>query len=161
MYFSDIESITIQISPDKEGILGPSNLQLSCVYTLGSGDTVLRSNIQAKINNVFEDIASFEKDSNGDDPMFVSNGNYLSSRANLSNPTPSLPNTVILTFNQIECEDEREYMCAITVQVNRVYKISASNVISIVVKGKYTRLLITKLRDLKCWYIVFEASKSN
>jgi len=137
MYFSDIESITIQISPDKEGILGPSNLQLSCVYTLGSGDTVLRSNIQAKINNVFEDIASFEKDSNGDDPMFVSNGNYLSSRANLSNPTPSLPNTVILTFNRIECEDEKEYRCRTTLKRGGTFITTTSDATSIVVKGKY------------------------
>jgi hypothetical protein len=87
---------------------------------------------------VFKNIASFEKDSNDDDPIFLSDGNYLSSRANLSNPTPSLPNTVIITFNQIECEDEREYRCTVTVRVGGEYKKNTSNAISIVVKGKYT-----------------------
>jgi hypothetical protein len=87
---------------------------------------------------VFKYIASFEKDSNEGDPTFSSNGIYLSSRANLSNPTPSLPNTVILTFNQIECEDEREYRCTVTVKVNGKFNTSASDATSIVVKGKYT-----------------------
>ena len=87
---------------------------------------------------MFKYIASFEKDSNEGDPTFSSNGIYLSSRANLSNPTPSLPNTVILTFNQIECEDEREYRCTVTVAVNGKFNTSASDATSIVVKGKYT-----------------------
>jgi hypothetical protein len=87
---------------------------------------------------VFEYIASFEKDSNGKDPQFVTDGNYLSSRANLSNPTSSRPNTVILTFNQIECEDEREYRCEVIVRVDILFNTSVSNAISIVVKGKYT-----------------------
>ena len=120
MYFSDIESASIQIYPDKEGILGPSNLQLRCNYTLGSGETVNGSSIQAKINNVFVAIAVFGIDSNGTDPAFSDDGNYLSSRANLSNPTPSLPNTVILTFNQIECQDEREYKCRVSVRAGGV-----------------------------------------
>lgn len=159
MYISGIKSITIQISPDKEGILGPSNLQLSCVYTLGSGERDFGSNIQAKINNVFEDIASFGIDSNGADPIFLSDGNYLSSRANLSNPTPSLPNTVILTFNQIECEDEREYKCKVVLKSDGIFISITSDATSIVVKGKYTWLLMAKIRELKCWYILFEASK--
>ena len=138
MYFSGGESISIQIHANKEGILGPSDLQLRCNYTPDNGKPVSGSNIQAKINDVFKTIASFEKDSNGDDPKFSSNGNYLSSRANLSNPTPSLPNTVILTFNQIECEDEREYRCTVTVRVDGDFIKNTSNAISIAVKGKYT-----------------------
>ena len=130
-------SISIQISPNKEGILGPSNLQLRCDYTLKGGEEVFGSNIQAKINDVFVDIASFKKDSNGMDPIFVSAGNYLSSRANLSNPTPSLPGTVILTFNQIECEDEREYKCKVSLSDNGVFITNTSDATSIVVKGKY------------------------
>ena len=137
MYFSGIES-SIQIHANKEGILGASDLQLRCDYSLGSEEEVIGSNIQAKINNVFKYIASFEKDSNEGDPTFSSNGIYLSSRANLSNPTPSLPNTVIITFNQIECEDEREYRCEVIVRVDGYYKTNTSNAISIVVKGKYT-----------------------
>jgi len=103
-----------------------------------NGKTVSGSSIQAKINDVFKTIASFEKDSNDADPIFESKGNYLSSRANLSNPTPSLPNTVIITFNQLECEDEREYKCTVTVRVSGDYIKTTSNVTSIVVKGKYT-----------------------
>jgi hypothetical protein len=34
-----------------------------------------------------------------------------------------------------------------------------SDATSIVVKGKYTWLLITKIRELKCWHILFEDSK--
>ena len=161
MYFSGIESISIQINANKEAILGPSDLQLRCDYTLGSEEEVVLSNIQAKINDVFEYIALFEKDSNGKDPKFVSDGNYLSSRANLSNPTSSLPNTVILTFNQIECEDEREYRCQVSARDGAKIIDNTTTAISIVVKGKYTWLLMTKLRELKCWYIVFEASKCN
>ena len=149
MYSSGIES-SIQIHANKEGILGPSNLQLRCDYTPENGKTVSGSSIQAKINDVFKTIASFEKDSNDADPIFESKGNYLSSRANLSNPTPSLPNTVIITFNQLECEDEREYKCTVTVRVSGDYIKTTSNVTSIVVKGKYTWLLMTKLRELKC-----------
>jgi hypothetical protein len=137
MYFSCIES-SIQIHANKEGILGASDLQLRCDYSLGSEEEVIGSNIQAKINDVFKYIASFEKDSNGKDPKFLSYGNYLSSRANLSNPTPSLPSTVILTFNQLECEDEREYRCEVTVSVGVEFNTSTSTAISIVVKGKYT-----------------------
>ena len=137
MYFSGGESTSIQIHANKEGIIGPSDLQLRCSYTPDSGETT-GSNIQAKINDVFKTIASFGKDSIGDDPKFESDGNYLSPRANLSNPTLSLPNTVILTFNQIECEDEREYRCTVTVRVSGNYKTTTSNATSIVVKGKYT-----------------------
>ena len=136
MYFSGIESISIQIHANKEGILGPSDLQLRCNYTLGSGEDIFGSNIQAKIDNVFNAIASFEKDSTQLDPKFPTYGKYLSSRANLSNPTTSLPNTVILTFNQIECEDEREYMCTVTIRVNGKFNTSESDATSIVVKGK-------------------------
>ena len=154
MYFSGIESISIKISPDKEGILGPSNLQLKCDYTLGSGETIFGSNIQANINNVFTSIASFEKDSNGHDPIFLSDGHYLSSRANLSNPTSSLPNTVILTFNQIECEDEREYKCLVSIRAaNGDFSTETSDTTNIIVEGKYTWLLLmTKLRELKYWF---------
>ena len=87
---------------------------------------------------MFEYIASFEKDSNGKDPKFISDGNYLSSRANLSNPTSSRPNTIILTFNQIECEDEREYRCQVSGRVDATVIANTSTAISIVVKGKYT-----------------------
>ena len=135
MYFSGIESISVQFSPKKEGILGPSNLQLRCNYTLENGESVITSSIQANITNKFVNIASFEIIS-GADPRFVSDGNYLSSRANLSNPTTSLPNTVILTFNQIECEDEREYRCTVAIRVNGQFDTSEPDVTSIVVKGK-------------------------
>ena len=138
MYFSGIESFSIQIYPDKDGILGPSDLQLRCNYTLGSGETVFGSNIQAKMNDEFVDITSFEKDSNGADAQFISAGSYLSSRASVFNPTSSLPNTVILTFNQLECEDEREYKCKASLKTNGSNTLPISNATSIVVKGKYT-----------------------
>jgi hypothetical protein len=70
MYFSGIESINIQIFTNKEAILGLSNLQLRCDYTLASGEKVILSSIQAKFDNGFEDIASFKENSNGDDPIF-------------------------------------------------------------------------------------------
>ena len=138
MYFSGIESINIQIFTNKEAILGPSNLQLRCDYTLAKGETVLASNIQAIFDNGIADIALFKVNSNAGDPIFTIDGSYLSSRANLSNPTPSLPGTVILTFNQIECEDEREYKCK-TAFLNSGGSTSllTSNATSIVVKGKY------------------------
>ena len=139
MYFSGIESISIQVSPNKEGILGPSDLQLRCNYTLGSGERVTLNTIQAKINNVFAYIALFGNDYNAPDPKFVRNGTYLLSRANLSNPTPSFPNTVILTFNQIECEDETEYKCLVSIlSKDGLDSKEESDATSIVVKGKYT-----------------------
>ena len=139
MYFSGIESISIQISPDKEGILGPSNLQLRCNYTLGSGEYIFTSNIQAKIDNEFVNIAYFGIIF-GKDPVFLSNGTYLSSRANLSNPTSSLPDTYIsiLTFNQIKCEDETEYRCLVSIVTNGITYKPTSVATSLVVRGKYT-----------------------
>ena len=138
MYFSGIESISIQIYPDKEGITESSDIQLICNYTVEGTDLVKGSSILAKINNTFVTIAAFEKDSNADHPQFTSNGTYLSSRANLANPTPSFPHTVILTFLPIQCEDEKEYMCSVTERIDGIYYTSNSNSISIVVKGKYT-----------------------
>ena len=100
---------------------------------------VLGSNIQAKINNTFKDIATFYTDSNGfHHQNFLSDGNYLLSRANLSHPTSSIPNTIILTFNQIECEDEREYKCKFSLRTGGSFPIETSDATSIVVKGKYT-----------------------
>jgi hypothetical protein len=97
------------------------------------------SNIQAKINNTFNDITTFYKDSNGfDHQQFLSDGNYLSSRANLSHTTSSIPNTIILTFNEIECEDEREYKCTISLRTGGSFPMETSDATSIVVKGKYT-----------------------
>ena len=87
---------------------------------------------------MFENIASF--DPSEPNPIFVLNGTYLSSRANLSSPTSSLPNTylAILTFNQIECEDEREYKCLVSIKDNGVFSSKTSAATSIAVKGKYT-----------------------
>jgi hypothetical protein len=138
MYFAGGESVSIQIHANKEGILGPSDLQLRCDYAPENGKPVSGSNIQAKINDAFKNIVSFEKDSNDADPIFEKSGKYLSSRANLSNPTPSRPNTVILTFNQLECKDEREYRCTVTERVDGKYETIPSHATSIVVKGKYT-----------------------
>ena len=138
MYFSGIESFSIQIYPNKDGILGPSNLQLRCDYALGIGEKIFGSNIQAKISDKFVDIASFEKDSNGDNATFIPAKSNLSSRTNLFNPTSSLPNTVILTFNQLKCEDEREYKCKASLKTNGSNTLPKSNATSIVVKGKYT-----------------------
>jgi hypothetical protein len=102
-------------------------------------EEVLGSNIQAKINNTFKDIATFYTDSNGfHHQNFLSDGNYLLSRANLSHPTSSIPNTIILTFNQIECEDEREYKCKFHLRTGGSFPIETSDATSIVVKGKYT-----------------------
>ena len=140
LYFliiNGIESVSIQFSLDKEGILGPSNLQLRCKYTLGNGESIFTTSIQTNITNKFVNIAYF-KIISGDDPRFVSAGKYLSSRANLSNPTSSLPNTVILTFNQIKCEDETEYRCLVSIERTSDGEMFTSNsrVTSIVVKGK-------------------------
>jgi hypothetical protein len=69
MYFSGGESTSIQIHANKEGILGPSDLQLRCDYTLDIGKRAIGSNIQAKFNDMFKNIATFEKDSNDADPI--------------------------------------------------------------------------------------------
>jgi hypothetical protein len=88
---------------------------------------------------VFENIAAFDAIL-GTDQIFLLSGTYLSSRANLSSPTSSLPNTyiAILTFNQIECEDEREYKCLVVLKTNGAFSTKTSAATSIVVKGKYT-----------------------
>ena len=135
MYFSGIESISIQIYPEKEGILGPSNLQLRCNYTLGSMETVFGINIQVKMNNVFTDIASF-KATGANSTSLTNNGSYLSSRVTLSNLISS--NAAILTFNQIECRDEKEYMCKVSIDADGSFNAVTSDATSIVVKGKYT-----------------------
>ena len=102
-------------------------------------ETVLGSNIQANINNTFKDITEFYTDLNGfHHQKFLSDGNYLSSRANLSHPTSSIPNTIILTFNRIECEDERQYKCKFFLRTDGSFPIKISDATSIVVKGKYT-----------------------
>ena len=138
MYFSGIESISIHIHHDKEGTLELINAQLRCNYTVGNGETYEGSNFRVKINNTFVTIASFKNDCNGTHSNFATGGKYLSSRANLSNRTPSLPNTVILTFLQIKCEDEREYMCTVTKTFDGDFITNRSNATSIIVKGKYT-----------------------
>ena len=138
LYFLIINGIEsgFQFSPNKEGILGPSNLQLSCVYTVGSGKKIIGSNIQAEINGVFENIASF--DPLEPDPIFLPNGTYLSLRANLSSSTSSLPNTYIsiLTFNQIKCEDDKKYKCLVSIKTNGVFSTEISAATRIVVKDK-------------------------
>ena len=95
---------------------------------------------------MFDNIASFDPSEHN--PIFLPNGTYLSSRANLSSPNSSLPNTylAILTFNQIECEDEREYKCLVSTKANGAFFTKTSAAISIAVKGKYTWLLMAKLR---------------
>jgi hypothetical protein len=105
---------------------------------LESGEAVIGSTIQAKINDKFENIASF--DLSEPNSIFLPYGTYLSSRANLSIPNSSLPNTyiAILTFNQIECEDEREYKCLVSIKANGAFFTKTSAATSIVVKGKYT-----------------------
>ncbi|XP_052059698.1 uncharacterized protein LOC127700327 [Mytilus californianus] len=107
-----IESISVQIqAAPSDGILGPTSLQLKCSFTTLTGEIVTGVNIQAKINGQFKNIAIFYTPSLPLNASLTTDGNYLTNRVTLTNPTTSSADSAVIQFSQIACEDENEYMC--------------------------------------------------
>ncbi|XP_063416659.1 nectin-1-like [Mytilus trossulus] len=131
-----VESISVQIqATPSEGILGQTTLQLRCSYTTVTGEIVTGVNIQAKINGQFSNIAIFYTPNVPINATLTNDGNYLSNRVTLTNPTDSLTNSAFIQFSQIECEDEKEYMCQVAYASSAGSKTTDSGVANISVKG--------------------------
>ncbi|XP_076110619.1 uncharacterized protein LOC143079264 isoform X1 [Mytilus galloprovincialis] len=109
-----IEAISVQIqATPSEGIFGQNSLQLRCSYTTVTGEFVTGASIQAKINEQFKNIATFYTPSVPLNATLTTDGNYLTDRVTLTNPTSSSTDSAVIQFSQIACEDEKEYMCQV------------------------------------------------
>ncbi|CAC5421726.1 unnamed protein product [Mytilus coruscus] len=130
-----IESITVQIqATPSEGILGQTSLQLKCSYTTVT-EYVTGVNIQTKINGQFKNIATFNTPSVPFNATLTTDGNYLTNRVTLTNPTSSSTDSALIQFSQIACEDENEYMCEVAYAGSGGSTSASSGVETITVKG--------------------------
>ncbi|CAC5404253.1 unnamed protein product [Mytilus coruscus] len=131
-----IESINVQIkATPAEGILGQTSLLLRCSYTAVTGEFVTGLYIQAKINGRFKSIATFYTPSVPFNATLTTDGNYLSNRVTLTNPTTTSTDSAIIQFYQIACEDEKEYMCEVAYAGSGGSTSASSGVANINIKG--------------------------
>lgn len=134
-----IDSITVQIqATPSEGILGPSSVQLRCSYTAVTGEFVTGVNIQAKISGQYKNIAIFYTPSLPINATLTADGNYLTNRVTLTNPTAALSTSALIQFSDIACEDENEYMCVVAYAGPTGSTTANSGIANISVKGKTT-----------------------
>ncbi|XP_071175290.1 uncharacterized protein [Mytilus edulis] len=131
------EAINVQMqATPSDGILGQNYLQLRCSYTTVAGEFVAGVNIQAKINGQFKTIATFYTPSVPLNASLTTDGNYLTDRVALTNPTTtSLTDSALMQFSEITCEDEKEYMCQVAYVSSSGSTTSNSGVVNINVKG--------------------------
>ncbi|XP_071175286.1 basement membrane-specific heparan sulfate proteoglycan core protein-like [Mytilus edulis] len=135
-----IETIGVQIqATPSEGIIGSTSLQLRCSYTAVTGEFVTGANIQAKISGQFQNIATFYTPSLPFNASLTTEGNYLTNRVTLANPTSLSTDSALMQFFQIECEDETEYMCQVAYTSAGGSTSADSGVANISVKGNPER----------------------
>ncbi|XP_071175402.1 cell adhesion molecule 2-like [Mytilus edulis] len=132
-----IESISVQLqATPSEGILGSTSLELKCSYTTVPGEEYVTGvNIMAKINGQFKNVAIFYTPSLPLNATLTNDGNYLSNRVTLTNPTDTMTNSASMQFTQIACEDENEYMCNVAYAGSGGSTSANSVVANISVKG--------------------------
>ncbi|XP_071176526.1 cell adhesion molecule 2-like [Mytilus edulis] len=105
-------SVQLQATPS-EVILGLKSLQLRCSYTTATGEFVTGVNIQAKINGQLKSLALFYTPLVPLNATLTTDGNYLTNRVTLTNPTTTGTDYAAIQFSEIACEDEKEYMCQV------------------------------------------------
>ncbi|CAC5377952.1 CD22 [Mytilus coruscus] len=127
-------SVRIQATPP-DALLGQTSLQMRCSYTTVTGEFVTGVDIQAKINGQFRTIATFYTPSVPLNATLTTNGNYLSDRVTLTNPTTSSTDSALIQFSQIVCEDENVYMCQVGYAGSDGSRSAISTVANINVKG--------------------------
>ena len=129
--FADVTWVTVTLSSNPStGVLGQGGVELRCSYQITS-EVVAGIYLQGNVNGIFADIANLYPPSVPFNATYTNNGKYLELRT-LINPG-SGSSSAVLTFNRIECEDEKEYKCKI------LYAPSShpmfSNIASLIVKG--------------------------
>ncbi|XP_052062653.1 cell adhesion molecule 2-like [Mytilus californianus] len=97
------------------GLLGPSTVQLNCSYDIDTDDVLFLINFKAFIRGTFRNIVSFSPPNIGGAALILTDGFYLIGRVTLTNPTFA-STTAIMTFNEVDCEDENDYQCEINYQ---------------------------------------------
>ncbi|XP_052059567.1 uncharacterized protein LOC127700198 isoform X2 [Mytilus californianus] len=131
-----IETINVQIqATPSDGILGQTSLQLRCSYTAVTGEYVTGATIQAKINGQFKNIATFYTPSVPLNASLTTDGNYLTNRVTLTNPTTNMIDSAVIQFSQIACADENEYICQVAYAGSDGSTSASSGVANINVKG--------------------------
>ncbi|XP_063439479.1 uncharacterized protein LOC134720850 [Mytilus trossulus] len=132
-----VESIGIQLqATPSEGILGPTSVQLKCSFTTVTGEFVTGLNIKAKskTDGQFKTIARFNTPTVPLNASLTPDGNYLTDRVTLTNPTSSLF-FALIQFSELACEDETEYMCQVAYIGTSGSTNADSGVANISVKG--------------------------
>ncbi|CAC5415442.1 unnamed protein product [Mytilus coruscus] len=136
IFFRFIETVNVHIqATPSEGILGQTSLQLRCSYTTEIGEYITGANIQAKINGQFKTLALFYTPSVPLNGSLTTDGNYLTNRVTLINPTTTSTDSALIQFSQIACDDENEYMCQVAYASSSGSTTASSGVANINVKG--------------------------
>lgn len=98
-----------------------SSVDLTCEYTVGSGDSVYNGLIvwQAKITGTsdYENIATFSPPGGGNNSFTTTNSSMnLKDRAELLEVTSEGSGTyrAVMRILEVECLDEKEYNCSVT-----------------------------------------------
>lgn len=133
-----IESMSVQLqATPSEVILGLTSLQLRCSYTTATGEFVTGVNMQAKINGQFKSLALFYTPSVPLNATLTTDGNYLTNRVTLTNPTNTVTDYAVIKFSVIACEDEKEHMCQVPYAGSSRSSTENSSVAYINVRGTY------------------------
>ncbi|XP_071181374.1 immunoglobulin superfamily member 11-like [Mytilus edulis] len=134
--FRHIEAVNITINQNIIGLVGKNDTHLTCTFTKDINQILLNVAIIARNKNgIFlknEPVAIFRADKEG---IFPPSGDYLSGRVTLTNIT-KVSTRATLRFDNLECEDEKDYMC-IAYYINDfgVFIIDESEPTSILVKA--------------------------
>ena len=129
------EALQIKINTNVTATIGDTNVELWCSYIKDGGEYIYYIKMEArnKTSGEYVDLATFFPPERKKDAVLT--GKYLTGRVNLTSSTEE-SSEVILTFNQIQCVDDTDYICSISYDTNGKNPTKYSSSTSITVTSK-------------------------
>lgn len=138
MFVTVSTALTIEIHQDGHPVLGPSDLQLSCIINKEENDTIRNVYVSSWLNGtelkrvIFFDIG-FNRVG-----TISPYGNYLNGRVTLRNLLSS-ENRTLVEYNNIECRDDTTYACEVdyyspdlTIKESNKHSLEIQGIVSVV-----------------------------
>jgi hypothetical protein len=113
------EALQIKINTNVTATIGDTNVELWCSYIKDDVDYIYHIKMEArnKTSEEYLQIATFYPPGIIHDAVLT--GKYLTGRVYLTNPSDE-SDEAILTFNQIQCVDDTDYICSISYDTNGI-----------------------------------------
>lgn len=121
------EALQIIINPSVDATIGDTHVELSCSYTRDGGDYIYYVQMTArnKTSEEYIPIATFYPQETNRNAILT--GEYLTGRVSLTNPMVD-SDKAILTFNEIQCVDDTDYICSVSYDNNgHMYEIDTDS----------------------------------